>query len=703
MAWQNISVLLLGLLFTMCHSEIKNRKPMSDESANQLIHETSPYLLQHAYNPVDWHPWGTEALDKAKRENKLLIISIGYAACHWCHVMEHESFEDSIVAAMMNEHFVPIKVDREERPDVDDVYMTACNLVSGRGGWPLNAFALPDGRPVWAGTYFPKEQWINILTQFAELKDSDPQKLETSAEQITKGIQNSDDLQIVSSPSDYSVNELQRLGTNFIDGLDMQEGGNDRVPKFPMPNNFEFLMKYYAVTGDQSALDGLSLTLDKMARGGIYDQAGGGFARYSVDRVWKAPHFEKMLYDNGQLVSLYANAFKLTKSPLYEHVVRQSLAFVKRELTDESGGFYSSLDADSEGEEGKFYVWSAAEIDSLFPDEWENKNLKAYYDISEAGNWEHQNILLRKVSDEAFLKKQQIDPDRWATFINQANQRIMDARAARVRPGLDDKILSSWNALMLKGYVDAYSALGDEMYKTAALQNANFLLENMLQSNYRLNRNYKNGLSNINGFLDDYALIIDAFLSLYQITFDETWLEHSQKLMEYTIAHFFKRSNAMFNYTSDIDPPLIARKSELADNVIPASNSVMARNLKLLGELTYHKPYLSMADQMLQNILPTLQENGSPGFYSNWCQLYIDMVYPPYEVAIIGERATVLSEEMQSHFSPTTIYLGGTSEGSLRLLESKLQDGQTLIYVCQNKSCKFPVDNVDDALDLMEY
>jgi len=251
--------------------------------------------------------------------------------------------------------------------------------------------------------------------------------------------------------------------------------------------------------------------------------------------------------------------------------------------------------------------------------------------------------------------------------------------------------------------VDAYSALGDEMYKTAALQNANFLLENMLQSNYRLNRNYKNGLSNINGFLDDYALIIDAFLSLYQITFDETWLEHSQKLMEYTIAHFFKRSNAMFNYTSDIDPPLIARKSELADNVIPASNSVMARNLKLLGELTYHKPYLSMADQMLQNILPTLQENGSPGFYSNWCQLYIDMVYPPYEVAIIGERATVLSEEMQSHFSPTTIYLGGTSEGSLRLLESKLQDGQTLIYVCQNKSCKFPVDNVDDALDLMEY
>ncbi len=703
MAWQNISILLIGLLFTMCHSEIKNRKPMSDEKANQLIHETSPYLLQHAYNPVDWHPWGEEALEKAKREDKLLIISIGYAACHWCHVMEHESFEDSIVAAMMNEHFIPIKVDREERPDVDDVYMTACNLVSGRGGWPLNAFALPDGRPIWAGTYFPKDKWMDILTQFADLKENDPQKLESSADQITKGIQNSDDLQLVTTSSDYTIDELQNLGTNFINGLDMKEGGNNRVPKFPMPNNFEFLMKYYAVTDDQAALDGLTLTLDKMARGGIYDQAGGGFARYSVDGVWKAPHFEKMLYDNGQLVSLYANAYKLTKSPLYAHVVRQSLTFIQRELTDESGGFYSSLDADSEGEEGKFYVWSAAEIDSLFPDEWENKYLKEYYNISAAGNWEHQNILLRKVSDEEFINKHNLDSDRWQDFMTKANQRLLDARAARVRPGLDDKILSSWNALMLKGYIDAYRALGDIEYKKVALRNADFILENQVQDDYRMNRNYKNGKSNINGFLDDYALTIDAFISLYQITFDEAWLDHSRKLMDYTIAHFFKSSNQMFNYTSDLDPPLVARKSELTDNVIPASNSVMARNLKRLGELTYHKPYLSMSEQMLQNILPTLQENGSPGFYSNWCQLYIDMVYPPYEVAIVGDDAELLNKTMQTNFSPTTIYLGGTSEGSLRLLESKLQEGQTLIYVCQNKSCKFPVDNVEDALKLMEY
>ncbi len=690
------------LLLVACHSAKKSGDMSNHKHTNQLIHESSPYLLQHAHNPVDWHPWGEEALQKAQKEDKLLIISIGYAACHWCHVMEHESFEDSLVATLMNEHFVPIKVDREERPDVDDVYMTACHLVSGRGGWPLNAFALPDGRPVWAGTYFPKDQWLNILKQFADLKENDPGKLEEQAEQITKGIQNVDDIALVSNPSPFTETMLSSIAEDFMSGLDYKEGGNDRTPKFPMPNNFEFLMKYYAVTKDAKALEGLTLTLDKMAMGGIYDQAGGGFARYSTDAVWKAPHFEKMMYDNGQLVSLYSQAYKLTQDPHYAHIVEQTLEWVKREMTHKSGGFYSSLDADSEGEEGKFYVWSEEEIDSLFTDESENRLFKDYYDVSKRGNWEHTNILLRKSSDEEFAKKHNLSTLALEDMVERFNLTIMQAREHRVRPGLDDKILTSWNALMLKGYVDAYAAFGKEEYKQAALANAQFIVDNQLQKDYRLNRNFKDGKSSINGFLDDYAIAIDAFVSVYQITFDEQWLKLASSLTDYAIKHFFKESNSMFNYTSDIDPPLVARKAELTDNVIPGSNSVMARNLKALGELLYNKDYLALSEQMLNNMTGTIAQEQSPGFYSNWCQLYLDMVYPPFEIAIVGENAGELSRDMQKSFSPTSLYLGGKTEGSLRLLESKLQDG-TLIYVCQNKACKFPVDNVEAAIELMEY
>ena len=676
---------------------------MSDhEHTNRLIDESSPYLLQHAHNPVDWYPWGEEALAKAKKENKLLIISVGYSACHWCHVMEHESFEDSVVASIMNEHFVPIKVDREERPDVDDVYMTACRIVTGRGGWPLNAFALPDGRPIWAGTYFPQDQWLSILEQFSELNKNEPEKLIEQADQITKGIQGIDDVALVSTPSKFDKAVIQNFGEKFIKGLDFKEGGNDREQKFPMPNNFEFLMKYYALSGNEKALEGLTLTLDKMAMGGIYDQAGGGFARYSVDRIWKAPHFEKMMYDNSQLVSLYSQAYKLTKDPHYKQIIEQSLEWVKREMTDQSGGFYSSLDADSEGEEGKFYVWSQEEIDGLFPDEELNKFVKDYYGVSKRGNWEHTNILLRKKTDQEFADRHSMSMEKIKELREQANATLLKERENRVRPGLDDKILTSWNALMTKGYVDAYLALGNETYKEAALKNANFILSNQKQKDFRLNRNYKDGKSSINGFLDDYATTIDAFIKLYQMTFDEKWLNEATGLTDYAIEHFMNPENSMFNYTSDIDPPLVARKLELVDNAIPASNSIMAKNLKALGELLYNKQYLGFSEQMLQNMVGTILEQDNPGFYSNWCQLYLDMVYPPYEIAIVGENAEELNAEIQGHFSPTSLFLGGKTEGKLQLLANKLQEG-TLIYVCQNKACKFPVDNVGDALGLMDY
>jgi uncharacterized protein YyaL (SSP411 family) len=697
-------ILIISGIFAL----ISCKSPMETSSSkhkytNKLIDETSPYLLQHAHNPVNWYPWGEEALAKAKKENKLLIISIGYAACHWCHVMEKESFEDTTVARIMNSFFVPIKVDREERPDVDDIYMTACHLVSGRGGWPLNAFALPDGRPVWAGTYFPKDQWLSILERFIELAEKDRPKLEDSADRITKGIQNADEIALIKSDNDYTRAELDAIAENMVTSVDFKDGGRKGAPKFPMPNNYEFLLKYFDISQDEKSLEAVQITLDKMSFGGIYDHLGGGFARYSVDAYWIVPHFEKMLYDNGQLVSLYSQAYQLTKNPWYKQVVEESCEFISRELTSPEQGFYSSLDADSEGEEGKFYVWTNEEIEALISDEQERKIFKDYYTVKSAGNWEHgKNILYREKKMADFLKQHELSEAELQEIIEKNKSVLFKERSKRIRPGLDDKILTSWNALMLKGYVDAYRAFGNEDYLNRALANGSFILENQLDSNHRLNRNFKNGISSINGFLDDYALTIDAFISLYQVTFDESWLNHAKDLCQYTLDHFHKESNAMFNFTSDLDPPLVARKSELSDNVIPGSNSVMARNLFHLGSYFYNTEWLDLSKQMINNLKETLTSAEMPSFYSNWCQLFTSQVKAPYEIAIVGQEAGKLRNEMMQQFIPNTLLLGGQDEGSLQLLKNKKQEGQSLIYVCQNKVCKFPVETVEEALAQMK-
>jgi len=671
---------------------------------NHLAKESSPYLLQHMYNPVDWYPWNDEALEKAKKENKMLLISVGYSACHWCHVMEHESFEDSLVAKVMNENFVCIKVDREERPDVDDVYMTACHMATGKScGWPLNAFALPDGRPVWAGTYFPKKNWLEILDYFIKLRADEPAKLEEYAVQLTEGLKSSEGININTGDQDFNKSELESIASKFLRNIDFKKGGRVGAPKFPMPNNYQFLLAYHHYSGNSKALEAVNTTLEKMAMGGIYDQLGGGFARYSTDGDWFAPHFEKMLYDNGQLISLYSDAFALSKNPLYEKTVRQTLEFIKRELTDKSGGFYSSLDADSEGEEGKFYVWKKAEIDAVLTDEKVNNIFCDYYEVSKKGNWEHgNNILHRKSSSQKTAKKHGLTEEKLASTIKGAEQKLMTARDKRIRPGLDDKILTSWNALMLKGYVDAYKAFGDEDYLKTAIANANFISNQMMQSDSRLNRNYKNGKSVINAFLDDYALTIDAFTALYQATLDEQWLNKAKGLADYAMAHFQNKENGMFNYTSDLDPPLIARKMELADNVIPGSNSAMARSLFALGTYLYNTTYTDKAKEMMHNMSETLATSDQPNFYSNWCTLYMNLTQAPYEVAIIGEDYRPLHKEMMAHYLPNALLLGGKTEGGLDLLKNKLQDGETMIYVCQNKVCKFPVRSVDKALELME-
>ncbi|MDF1696318.1 MAG: thioredoxin domain-containing protein [Saprospiraceae bacterium] len=696
-----IFALGLVLLVVACTKNTQKMSNSNHKYTNALINESSPYLLQHAHNPVDWHPWNEATLEKAKKEDKLLIISIGYAACHWCHVMEHESFEDSLVAQIMNDNFICIKVDREERPDVDDVYMTACQLASGRAcGWPLNAFALPNGKPVWAGTYFPKDQWKKILNQFKTLKEENLPKLEESARKITQGIQNIESFEIATDEKSYALDDLNGFQQKIVSTIDFEHGGKKGAPKFPMPNNYEFLLQHYYMTGDKTSLEAVTITLDKMAYGGIYDQLGGGFARYSTDRFWIVPHFEKMLYDNSQLVSLYSHAYQITKKPLYKKVIEETITFVQRELMNNEFGFYSSLDADSEGEEGKFYVWTSEEIDSIIGNKDEAELIKKYFSIEKNGNWEETNILL--VDEQVSAKDFDKSNEEFNQIIQTNKAKLMAARSNRVRPGLDDKILTSWNGLMLKGLIDAYRALGNKEYLDLALKNANFLLNNSFQEGGRLNRNYKDGKSSINAFLDDYATVSEAFIALYEVTFDLKWLEKAKELSEYTMDHFYNGEKNMFFYTSDIDPALIARKMELTDNVIPASNSIMARNLFKLGTLMYDTEMVKVSKQMINNMNSQIFDNEYPSYYSNWCQLIATMVKPPYEVAILGNEAVEKSNKMQRSYLPNSFFLGGATEEGLELLTDKLQEDRTMIYVCQNKVCKLPVEDADRALTLID-
>jgi hypothetical protein len=698
------TLLYLILFLFSCKSPNSNAQQSAEhEYTNHLIDQSSPYLLQHAHNPVDWHPWGEEALKKAEEEDKMILISVGYAACHWCHVMEEESFEDTAVARIMNENFVSIKVDREERPDIDDIYMTACHMATGKScGWPLNAFALPNGQPVWAGTYFPKKNWVEILEYFIDIKNNEPEKLQEYAAQLTEGIQENERIEFATGDKSFLRTELDQIADTFLGNVDFKRGGRNGNPKFPMPNNWEFLLNYHHLSGDTKALKAVDVTLENMAMGGIYDHLGGGFARYSVDADWKVPHFEKMLYDNGQLVSIYAKAYQLTKNPLYKKIIEETLDFVSREMTSPEGGFYSSYDADSEGEEGKFYVWEKAEIDSILNDEQMAKIFAEYFEIKPNGNWEDTNILYRKKSTEDVAQKFKIGADRVEDIITKAKTTLFEAREKRVKPGLDDKILTSWNALMLKGYTDAYRTFGKQEYLDAALKNAAFIEKNMLQEDNRLNRNYKDGKSVINAFLDDYALLLHAYIALYEVTFDESWLFKAQDIAEYAIIQFYNPGLAMFNYTSKIDPPLIARKMEVDDNVIPGSNSTMARALLYLGTYLDNPEFLEKAKQMMHNMKSSLLEAAQPNFYSNWCILYQDLVNPPYEVAIIGENYEAFRKDMMENFLPNALFLGGKEEGKLKLLENKKQEGETMIYVCQNKVCKLPVTEVEKALSLMD-
>jgi uncharacterized protein YyaL (SSP411 family) len=691
--------LLIFFVLALTNSCVQSQDNHSMKYTNKLIEETSPYLLQHAHNPVNWYPWGEEAFAKAKAENKLLIISIGYSACHWCHVMEHESFEDDSASAVMNDRFVCVKVDREERPDVDQIYMNAVQLMSGRGGWPLNCIALPDGRPIWGGTYFRRDQWITQITQLADFYQSQPEKAFDYAAKLTQGIQQSELVSLNTDEPEFTKSQLEQVYSSWEQQFDSVEGGPDRAPKFPIPNNYQFLLRYAHLSEHTAALSHVKLTLDKIAYGGIYDHLGGGIARYATDKLWKVPHFEKMLYDNGQIVSLYSEAYQKFKDEDYKTLVYGTLAFIERELKSDEGAFYSALDADSEGEEGKFYVWKKKELETLLGEDY--PLFSAYYNVNSIGYWEHDTYILLRKDDDAKLAKQfNISVEELTLKIGRAKSVLMKERATRIRPGLDDKSLTSWNGLMLKGYVDAFLTFGNQHFLDVALANANFILDKQLRKDGGLNHSYKNGRSTINGYLEDYAFVIDAFLKLYEATFDERWLSEANALMAYSIEHFYDNDSRMFFFTSDEDPALIARKMEVNDNVIPASNSVMASNLFSLSHHYDRSDYKEMSEKMLNNIIDKVA--AYPSGYSNWLNLLLNYVYPFYEVAIVGKKAEDFTVPFHEVYIPNKVLCGAKKESKLPLLENRYSKGQTRIFVCQNKVCQMPTEELEKALELMK-
>ncbi|HEX9826256.1 MAG TPA: thioredoxin domain-containing protein [Flavobacteriaceae bacterium] len=676
---------------------------MAHPFTNDLIHETSPYLLQHAHNPVHWKAWNNKTLNEAKASQKLMLISVGYAACHWCHVMEHESFEDSLVAQVMNDNFINVKVDREERPDVDQVYMNAVQLMTGRGGWPMNVIALPDGRPIWGGTYFKKEQWISALTQISKLYKENPEKLTEFADKLEQGIKSMDVVALNTDAPVFEKDFIEESIKKWSKQFDHRNGGLNRAPKFMMPNNYHILLRYAHQNKDEKLMDFVNLTLTKMAYGGVYDHIGGGFSRYSVDPVWHVPHFEKMLYDNAQLVSLYSDAYLLSKNELYKDIVTETLAFVEREMMANNGAFYSSYDADSENEkgeleEGAYYVWTKEDLKIILKEDFQL--FSDYYNINNYGLWEHNNyVLIQKDDDETILKKYNLTPDELTNKKRDWKQILSSLRNTRPKPRLDDKTLTSWNALMLKGFVDAYKVFGDKHYLEVAIKNAEFIMANQHREDGGLFHNFKNGKSTINGYLEDYATTIEAFLDLYEQTLDHKWLFTARDLANYTFDHFQDGTSKMFYFTSDEDANLVSRTIEYSDNVIPASNSIMAKNLFKLAHYFDNGHFSKTAMTMLNNVKPQIQEY-APG-YSNWLDLMLNYAYPFYEVAIVGDDAFNKISELNSKYLPNIILAGNTKESNLPLLANRYVDDQTFIYVCVNKACKLPVLEVEKAFSLI--
>ncbi len=680
---------------------------------NHLQHETSPYLLQHADNPVDWYPWGEEALQKARAEDKPILLSIGYSACHWCHVMAHESFEDDETAAYMNAHFVSIKVDREERPDLDEIYMQATVMFNrGNGGWPMTVFLLPDTRPFHAGTYYPKDNkygmrsFKQIMADIVDVYETRRTDVEEAASEATQSLQR-DVLGVGVNDDELKPSLLEAAYRNLTRNFDPIHGGLSRgSPKFPSPMNLEFVLRTYAHMGYERARDIVTYSLMKMAHGGIYDQIGGGFHRYSVDERWLVPHFEKMLYDNAQLSRLYLHAWQATNDPFFKQIATQIYDYILREMTAPNGGFYSTTDADSEHEEGKFFVWTPDEIYAALTPE-EADAVIAYYDVSGAGNFEGKNILNVPREADQVAAEMGIAAEMLLQRIESARVKLYEVREKRVHPGRDEKILTAWNGLMLTSLAEAARVLERDDYRQAAIKNAEFVLRDLSRDG-RLLRSHKDGVSKLNGYLDDYANLIDGLIELYQATFESRYFAEAQRLADYVLTHFSASDGGFFD-TADDHESLIARPRSLQDNAVPSGNSMMARVLTALAAYTGDERYDKAARDVVKQLAPAMQQYPQAfGEALNAADLLLRGIQ---EVAIVGDPALEptrsLLNVVNTGFRPNVIRaltpVDVEDNQTPPLLDYRAHvGGQPAAYVCEHFMCKRPVTEAAALQNLLK-
>jgi uncharacterized protein YyaL (SSP411 family) len=667
---------------------------------NRLSKETSPYLLQHAHNPVDWFPWGDEALQKARSGNRPILVSIGYAACHWCHVMEKESFEDADTARFMNEHFVNIKIDREERPDLDHIYMDAVQAITGSGGWPLNVFLTPEGKPFYGGTYFPprpvynRPSWKDVLSGVSTAFTERRAEIEQQADNLTQHVATTGSFGIGSAagqdPTLFTPETLQHIRDQLLGSADKQEGGFGGAPKFPQTFSIRFLLHYHYFTKDSAALDQACLSLDKMIAGGIYDQLGGGFARYSTDNEWLVPHFEKMLYDNALLVIALSEAYQATKKESYRLVIEETIAFIERELSNGEGGFYSALDADSEGIEGKYYVWDQAEIEKLLGDD--AALFDAVYGVTAEGNWEEKNILIRT--------GRPVSPDE-EQRLQKARALLLEHRAGRIRPALDDKVLLGWNALMNMAYSKAYAALGNEAYREMAVRNMAFLQQRFRgEGIYFYYHSYKEQ-ARYPAFLDDYACLIAALTGLQEITGEGEYLSAARAILEEVIGHFSEPETGFFFYTHDRQKDLILRKKEVYDGATPSGNSMMASNLLYLSVVFNESDWADRAFRMAAALGRPVTTY--PGSFGGWATLFQAFTYSIPEIVITGRQPEKARKEFLAHLIPYRVFQSASRENTqFPLLSDKTIGQDSLVFLCKNYSCQLPVNEVATAIRNLE-